>query len=978
MYSPINLLTAAKVHPKEQNLPYWITHTVTPFPVGYDALQQVLVTKHNYTEVVQRIVAAVSQYKPLVGFDIETEDSHRHDGLNRFMNINPESLEYKKPKKLVFDLNKTVMTGFSLYLDQDQVCYYFNTGHADVENRIPKEDVLPLLEFVRDNTTLVIHNACYEIAACKASIGFDVGKNYLCTMTMAVSAYNDDEYSIPRFQMNGLGGIKALLPKMKKAFIKWKDGDDFNAEQQDLLNSILAKDSTSSWSYNGLVRESRWGYGLKEACFSWFGHKMTTFEETLNGKAHMGLLTSQEACVYGADDAYWCLRLFYILYDFMQATNPQVFNTFLNQENPMPRIFAKAWLRGVPVNNKNVARRETTERRKCVEALQELQAALRGIGPFAQDPNWRMLEKQSKWYSGKNGDSYLTYRKKIQDFTSHDFKTFSDNEILLSVSGSISEKLSKDLKLKPNKKVVNFSHYMPQRVVLHDLCDLPFIYIKGDLKTDKEARGKLRERVVELANDPQLVLKEYLRAIEKTGRQATAEEVAQLTAIAEAKSQWYQERTESILGILRALDKIASIEQRIKLYINPYLNLTDPETNRMYPLTTSMLNTRRMASRDPNTMQLSKRGESTYIRGFWLPQNEDHLIMSLDWSQVELVLVGDASGDPEFADAYGQLPYKDLHAKAAAAAIAVKVAGFTQDDFELLHDPEAARTIYLNKFGDAGQYPFTDPKTHEPIDKPYKLFRSLAKGISFGYWFSGSCFTVADLFNWSKEEIFKATDSYRNTFVVAEQWRVQTQEFAKNHGYVVLPDGHRRTRYEATPAWYVWFVNQWASHGLAAIGRFMANKIQKRALNQVVNARIQGSGATLAKRSIVKMDSMLLEEGGHFDAYFMMPIHDELVFSINHKQALEFSHTLKETMCNHPEIVRTLKLDGTCSIGRTLEPYDEKKAPYGQFELDEAVPLDGFVPAEFSAKPLPDEYRQKVIDYMMLQPVDEDMSWVVH
>lgn len=76
----------------------------------------------------------------------------------------------------------------------------------------------------------------------------------------------------------------------------------------------------------------------------------------------------------------------------------------------------------------------------------------------------------------------------------------------------------------------------------------------------------------------------------------------------------------------------------------------------MYPEVTSMLATRRMASSNPNGMQLAKRGESTYVRGFYEPDTEDEVMVSLDWSQVELVLIGEFSGDPEFSKAFGQLP----------------------------------------------------------------------------------------------------------------------------------------------------------------------------------------------------------------------------------------------------------------------------------------------------------------------------------
>lgn len=961
-YHP-DLINQAKVSPVQIGMPDYLVHPVTPYPVLYPNLKHQLVTKDNYDQVMGRILRLCAQHKPLVGLDIESEDGDRHAGLNEFMRLDPKSLKYKNPKKLVFDVQRTNITGFSLYLDQDHTCYYFNTGHADVENRIALDQVIPALEYIKQHCTYIIHNACFEIGMLNATWGFDVGKNYICTLTMAVSGYNDDEYPLLRYKANGLGGIKQLMPKLKKAFLAYRDGQEMTGEQQDLVHSILGKQSVSSWSYNGLVRESRYGYGLKEAVKSWFGHKMDTFKDTLNGKAHMGLLTSQEACVYGADDAYWCVRLFYAIYDFMMATNPQVFNTFLQQENPMPRIFAKSWIRGMPVNKRNIDKREASERANYAEALRDLQKAIRAVLPFDEEPKWRMVFRQDKWYLGKNNDAYLKYRNRVKAFAEQNFET--DEDIILAVSGPITDKLCRDLQRPLKKNAANFAHYMMQRTLLHDLCNLPFIFIKGDLKTDKEARGKLKERVAELKESTELSVQELVRYIEKTqGRKPTESELQGIHTLALANQNWFLNKGDAVIALLEALNTIATVETRIKLFINPYLMLTDPDTNRMYPMIRSELNTRRMSCENPNAMQLAKRGESTYIRGFWLPQNEDHVILSLDWSQVELVLVGSASDDPAFAEAYGQIPYKDLHAKAASAAIAVKLPGFSEDDFNQLHDPEAAKTNFIACWGEAGNYPFYNPATGVPLTKPFKDFRNLGKPVNFGYWFSGGCFTAAEGFGWSAEETFEAADNYRNTFPMAEKWRVATQEFAKNFGYVMLPDGHRRTRFESTMAWFVWWVGEWAKYGLRELGIFLGKKIQRRAGNQVVNARIQGSGATLAKRSAITMDSEMIEEGGQFDAYFLMPIHDELVFSVHKDQAVAFGNYLKQVMCNHPEIVPKLKLDGTCSIGLTLEPYDSEKAPFGQIELDEAPFIEGYTPKELEYQPLPDAFRQRVVDYL--------------
>src|SRR3546814_4258671 len=49
--------------------------------------------------------------------------------------------------------------------------------------------------------------------------------------------------------------------------------------------------------------------------------------------------------------------------------------------------------------------------------------------------------------------------------------------------------------------------------------------------------------------------------------------------------------------------------------------------------------------------------------------------------------------------------------------------------------------------------------------------------------------------------MWEAVDRYRARFPLAEKWRVETQQHATEFGFVTLPDGHRRARYEATQAW---------------------------------------------------------------------------------------------------------------------------------------------------------------------------------
>ena len=153
--------------------------------------------------------------------------------------------------------------------------------------------------------------------------------------------------------------------------------------------------------------------------------------------------------------------------------------------------------------------------------------------------------------------------------------------------------------------------------------------------------------------------------------------------------------------------------------------------------------------------------------------------------------------------------------------------------------------------------------------------------------------------------------------------------------------------------------------GIYNFAELMIRRISSRAKNQIINSLIQGSCATLAKRSIIRINAAIKERG--LRARFLIPIHDELVYSVHKDDVIEFLRISGEIMTDHPDIIKTLKLHSTAAIGRTFEPFDAVKVPYGQIELDEAPEVD-WLPKEYHYQSLPEEHIQTVIDYLMEAP----------
>jgi hypothetical protein len=553
-----------------------------------------------------------------------------------------------------------------------------------------------------------------------------------------------------------------------------------------------------------------------------------------------------------------------------------------------------------------------------------MKPAVAALLPFKPMLDERLL-KYDAWYS-KGG---AKYRQQVLDWATSADCTGAFEQCM-QVRGPVSNAWANDNNVR-EPTGINLSHYMPVRTLMYDLIGTKALISQGKVQSDGEARGKIKDRLDKEGN--------------KTG-----------------------------VEVIDGLNAISGVEQRMKLFLNPYVQLTDPETQHLYPTVNSMLATRRMACSEPNGMQLAKRGESTYVRGFFKPDYDDHVILSVDWSGVELVEIGEFSGDPEFIKAFGQIPHEDLHAGASADIMAVDTPGLNEVAFkDLRHHPKWE--TFIERW--AHDIDNIDRLAHnlkgEPLVPPkaYKYWRTeVGKGANFNYWYSGYLATIGERLGWSPEKTKMATQRYAQRFAVAEQWRLGIIEEVQREGFITLPDGQQYVRTEATEQWAMeWnakFVGNSVPMGLenfAHIIQWMGRKIQRRAGNQTVNAYIQGTCATLAKRSILAIERKATATGwGPREMRFMLPIHDELLFSVHRSLVVDAIKLVRGTMIDHPDLFKLCKLDASPSVGITFEPWDAKKAFLGQVELYE--PPAAIVGDALADKRLDDDGVRLVVDWL--------------
>jgi len=223
----------------------------------------------------------------------------------------------------------------------------------------------------------------------------------------------------------------------------------------------------------------------------------------------------------------------------------------------------------------------------------------------------------------------------------------------------------------------------------------------------------------------------------KTGQYQTGEDV--LLKLAARGNQI----VEDILAF-RELTKLKST------YVDTLPELVNPKTGRVH--TTygqAVAVTGRLASNNPNLQNIPVRTDrGKEIRKAFIPRDEKHIILSADYSQIELRIVASISGDVNMCDAFRK--GTDIHTATASRVYNV-------------------------------------PETEVTKEMRYK-----AKSVNFGIIYGQGAFGLADNLGISRTEAKEIIDNYKKQFPGIQQYMDNTINFAREHGYVQTLMGRKR------------------------------------------------------------------------------------------------------------------------------------------------------------------------------------------
>ncbi|MBL7895253.1 MAG: DNA polymerase I [Bacteroidia bacterium] len=237
------------------------------------------------------------------------------------------------------------------------------------------------------------------------------------------------------------------------------------------------------------------------------------------------------------------------------------------------------------------------------------------------------------------------------------------------------------------------------------------------------------------------ILFEYLKIVDnpkktKTGQYATSEDIL-------AKLE----------GKHPIISKILDYRELVKLkstYVDALPDLVSGVTHRIHTSFNQVVAvTGRLSSDNPNLQNIPIRTErGRQIRKAFIPRNEDYVLLSADYSQIELRVAASMSGDPGMCEAFNA--GKDIH-----TATAAKVYGV--------------------------------PENEVTKDMRYK-----AKSVNFGIIYGQGAFGLAENLNISRTEAKQLIDNYFKEYEGIKKFMDGQVNFAREHGYVKTLLGRKR------------------------------------------------------------------------------------------------------------------------------------------------------------------------------------------
>ena len=222
------------------------------------------------------------------------------------------------------------------------------------------------------------------------------------------------------------------------------------------------------------------------------------------------------------------------------------------------------------------------------------------------------------------------------------------------------------------------------------------------------------------------------------------------------KTGQYQTGEDVLLALADKSDIVRDIldfRQLLKLkstYVDALPLMINPKTGRIHTsYNQAIAATGRLSSNNPNLQNIPIRTErGREVRKAFIARDADHVLLSADYSQIELRIIAEISKDPNMQDAFAQ--NLDIHTATAANVYGVPLIEVTGD------------------------------------------MRRNAKAVNFGIIYGQSSFGLSQGLGISRKEANDIIEQYFIQYSGIKNYMSETMNFARENGYVKTLMGRRR------------------------------------------------------------------------------------------------------------------------------------------------------------------------------------------
>ncbi|MFT5912743.1 MAG: DNA polymerase-1 [Paraglaciecola sp.] len=202
--------------------------------------------------------------------------------------------------------------------------------------------------------------------------------------------------------------------------------------------------------------------------------------------------------------------------------------------------------------------------------------------------------------------------------------------------------------------------------------------------------------------------------------------------------------------IVKNIQRFRGLAKLKSTYVDALPNMVNPKTGRIHSsFNQALAATGRLSSNNPNMQNIPiKTEEGREVRKAFIPRDENHILLASDYSQIELRLIAEISGDEAMMDAFQK--GQDIH-RATAAKV-----------FEVAYDAVTADQ------------------------------RRTAKTVNFSIIYGAGATNLSQQLDIKRGEAKKIIEAYFKQYNGLKRYMDETVEFAREHGYVKTLLGRRR------------------------------------------------------------------------------------------------------------------------------------------------------------------------------------------